>query len=347
MVRVAASAALTMGAAWGAACVKDSRSVVTVYSPHGAELMGDLKSRFERENPNVSIAWVNLGSQDVLERLRAEKDAPKADLWFGAPGVLFEIAAQEGLLDAFMPSWAASVPAEARDSAGFWIGTYLTPEVIGYNSEAVRASEAPRDWDDLVERRWRGKLVMRDPAGSGTMRAIFGAMLQRSIEETGDTQRGFDWLRKLDANTREYTASPAILYQKLGRRQGVVTLYNMPDIATLEARTKIPVKAVIPRSGTPLLVDGIAIVHGARHAEQAKLFYNFAASREMMLVAARDHMRIPSRTDIPADSLPAWIRAATREIKPMAVDRQLMRDSLDGWMRFWAARIKGKYRPRA
>lgn len=327
-------------------CARDSRSVVTVYSPHGAELMGDLKSRFEREHPDISIDWVDLGSQAVLERLRAERADPKADLWFGASGVLFDIAAREGLLDAFVPSWAQAVPDEARDSAGFWFGIYLTPEVIGYNSEAVKASDAPRDWDDLVDRKWRGKLVMRDPAGSGTMRAIFGAMLQKSIVETGNTAKGFDYLRKLDANTREYAASPAILYQKLGRRQGVVTLYNMPDMATREARTKIPVKAVIPRSGTPMLVDGIAIVHGARHAEQAKLFFNFVASREMMLVAARDHLRIPSRTDIAPDSLPVWIREAKREIRPMALDRKLLADSLDVWMRFWMGKIKGRYRPR-
>ena len=329
-----------------AGCAKDSRTVVTVYTPHGVELMGDLQARFERDNPNIDIEWVDLGSQVVLDRLRAEKDAPKADLWFGAPGVLFEIAAREGLLDVFVPSWAASVPAEARDSAGYWIGTYLTPEVIGYNSAAVRPADVPRDWDDLIDRKWRGKLVMRDPMGSGTMRVIFGALLQRSLEETGSTERGFDYLRKLDANTREYTSSPALLYQKLGRKQGVVTLYNMSDMATLEARTRIPVKAVIPRSGTPLLVDGIAIVRGARHAEQAKLFFNFVASREMMLVAARDHERIPARTDLVADSLPQWIREATREIKPMALDRRLMGDSLDRWMRFWAGKIKGKYRAR-
>ena len=91
-----------------------------------------------------------------------------------------------------------------------------------------------------------------------------------------------------------------------------------------------------------MLVDAIAIVKGAKHGEQAKLFYNFVASKDMVLVAARAHLRIPARTDIPADSLPAWIRDAKRDIKPMPIDRQLMLDSLDGWMRFWMASIKRK-----
>ena len=201
-----------------------------------------------------------------------------------------------------------------------------------------------RDWDDLALPRWKGKLVIRDPVPSGTMRAIFGAILQRSILETGNTDRGFDYLRKLDANTREYTASPTILYQKLGRREGVITLYNMPDLATLQERTKIPVKAVIPSSGTPVLVDAIAIVKGARHPEEAKAFYNFIASREQMMIAAKDHLRIPARNDIPLDSLPQWIRTAKTQIKPMPLDRQLMADSLNVWMTYWDTHIRNRFR---
>jgi len=74
---------------------------------------------------------------------------------------------------------------------------------------------------------------------AGTMRAIFGAMLARSIAQTGSTAQGWDWLRKLDANTKEYVLNPALLYQKLGREEGVITLYNMPDIATSTVRPEI------------------------------------------------------------------------------------------------------------
>ena len=342
VARLAGAACAIALAVTVVACASDTRTVVMVYTPHGRELMGGLKARFEREHRNINIEWTDLSSQLVLDRLRAERADPKADLWFGAPAVMFEQASRDSLLEIFMPSWAGSVPADAKDSSGYWYGTYLTPEVIGYNSDAVKAADAPRDWDDLADRRWRGKLLMREPAPSGTMRAIFGAILQKSLQETGSTTRGWDFLRRLDANTREYVQSPEVLYQKLGRRQGVVTLYNMPDLATLEQRKRIPVRAVIPRSGTPLLVDAIAIVRGAKHGEQAKLFYNFVASREMLQVAARDHLRIPARTDIPADSLPAWIRDARRDIKPMPLDRQLMLDSLEGWMRFWNANVRRK-----
>ena len=326
------------------ACVSDTRTRITVYTPHGRELMTDLKARFERAHPTIDIDWVDLASQEVLDRIRAERGAPKADVWFGAPSEMFDRAAAEGLLVPYAPSWANAISADAKDTAGFWYGTYLTPEVIGYNTVAVKAADAPRDWADLAEPRWKGKLVLRDAAPSGTMQAIFGAMLQRSISQTGSTAQGWRWLERIDANTREYTASPTILFQKLGRRDGVVTMYNMPELATLAVRNNIPVKAVIPASGTPLLVDGIAIVRGAPHPEAATVFVNFVASKEVMLIAAREHLRIPARNDITPESLPPWIRDAQKAIVPMALDRKLMADSLAVWMKAWDARVRNRFR---
>ena len=322
------------------ACGDDGRTVLTVYSPHGKELLEDYEQRFEKAHPTVDVQWVDMGSAEVLDRLRAERDNPQADVWFGAPAESFERAAREQLLDPYKPTWAAAVPAEARDPNDLWYGTYMTPEVIGYNSDAVPAAEAPKDWDDVLDPKWKGKVLIRDPVASGSMRAIFGAILARSMARTGSTAEGWDWLRRLDRNTKEYTLNPTILYQKLGRREGVVTLYNMPDMATLRQRTKIPVDYVIPSSGTPLLVDAIAVVKGTKHPAEARQFYEFVTTREALLDAANAHLRIPARTDLPEDSLPAWIRAARTQIKPMPVDRRLLADSLDAWMTYWDSHIR-------
>ena len=87
----------------------------------------------------------------------------------------------------------------------------------------------------MLDPKWKGKILIRDPIASGTMRAIFGAIIARSVARTGSPESGYEWLRKLDANTREYTLNPTILYQKLGRQEGVITLWDMPDIATLKS----------------------------------------------------------------------------------------------------------------
>jgi iron(III) transport system substrate-binding protein len=323
-----------------ASCGGESRTPLVVYSPHGKELLQYYEQAFEKAHPDVDVQWVDMGSQDVLDRLRSERTNPQADVWFGAPAETFARAGNEGLLEAYRPSWASIMPVEAHDAKDLWYGTYLTPEVIAYNSQLLSAAEAPKDWDDVLDPKWKGKIIIRDPIPSGSMRAIFGAIILREMKRTGSTAAGFEWLRRLDANTKEYVISPTMLYQKLGQREGVLSLYDMPDIETLRQTTKYPIASRIPSSGTPLLVDGIAVVRGTKHAALAKEFYEFVTTPAALKVAAERFVRMPARPDIPNDSLPAWIREARAEIRPMPLDRQMLADSLDSWMKYWDAHVR-------
>jgi iron(III) transport system substrate-binding protein len=322
----------------------DGRTVLTVYSPHGKELLTHFEEQFEKANPTIDVQWVDMGSQEVLDRLRAESANPQADVWFGAPAEIFDRAASENLLEPYTPTWSASVDTAARDTRQRWYGTYLTPEVIAYNTQAIDSSQAPHDWDDVLDPKWKGRIVIRDPVASGSMRAIFAAQILRSIRETGKPDAGFEWLRRLDANTKEYVLNPTILYQKLGRQEGAITLYNMPDIATLQQRVGIPVSYIIPKSGTPLLVDGIAIVRGTKHPAEGKKYYEFVTTQGAMIDAARRFVRMPARTDVPRDSLPTIIAKAMAEIKPMPMDRALLAAHLDEWMTYWDANIRNRGR---
>lgn len=343
LVRIALFA--TLGVALSCAG-GDKRTPLVVYSPHGKDLLQYYEQAFEQTHPSVDVQWVDMGSQDVLDRLRSERANPQADVWFGAPSETFARAANEGLLEPYRPSWAAQMPDEAHDPKDLWYGTYLTPEVIAYNSEIVSAADAPKDWDDVLDPKWKGKIIIRDPIPSGSMRAIFGAIIIRELKRTGSTAAGFDWLRRLDANTKEYVISPTMLYQKLGQREGVLSLYDMPDIETLRKTTKYPIASQIPSSGTPLLVDGIAIVRGTRHAAAAKEFYEFVTTPQALQAAAQRFVRMPARSDISGDSLPDWIREARAQIKPMPLDRQLLADSLDSWMKYWDAHVRNCCRAR-
>jgi iron(III) transport system substrate-binding protein len=116
----------------------------------------------------------------------------------------------------------------------------------------------------------------------------------------------------------------------------------MPDIATLEQRTRIPVKYVIPSSGTPRLEDGIAIVRGSKHPRVAEAYYEYFTTPHAMIAAADTFLRIPARKDIPVAKLPKWIQDAMSQIKPMPVDRAVMAAHLDEWMKYWDANIRNR-----
>lgn len=320
----------------------DGRTPLVIYSPHGPDLLRAFEERFEAMRPDVDVQWIDTGSQEVLDRLRSERANPQADVWFGAPTELFETAAADGLLAPFTPGWAASGAAEGRDTSSYYHGTYLTPEVIAFNSDVLTAAEAPQDWDEVLEPRWRDQVLIRDPIASGTMRTIFGMIISRSLRETGSTEAGFDWLRRLDGQTREYVLNPTLLYQKLSRREGLVTLWTMPDIELLKATTEYPIDYIFPSSGTPLVVDAIAVVEGAPNPDLAREFVEFAGSPEMMLLAARNFFRLPATDNVPADSLPVNLRRAREELRPEPVDWALLQEQGAAWMREWDETVRGR-----
>jgi iron(III) transport system substrate-binding protein len=334
----------TVVALLGSACGGDGRRVVVVYSPHGKDLLQYYEQEFEKVHPGIDVQWMDMGSQGVLDRLRAEKVNPQADVWFGAPAEAFQRAAREGLLEAYTPTWAAAVDPQAKDPDNRWYGTYLTPEVIAFNSEAVPRDSAPKDWDDVLDPRWRGKVLIRDPVQAGTMRALFAAIISRSITQTGSQEDGYEWLRKLDANTKEYVSEPTLLYQKLARQEGVITLWNMPDIALQQSRNSLPLDYIFPASGTPLLVDAIALVKGGKDADAARLYYEFVTSAESMYEASSQFLRLPARLDLDNTRLPDWVQKTLAELKPMPLDAALLADKLDEWMTYWDSYIRNSSR---
>ena len=61
----------------------NSKTVLVIYSTHGKELLTEFESLFEQKNPQVDVRWMDMGSQDVLDRLRSEKENPQADVVVG------------------------------------------------------------------------------------------------------------------------------------------------------------------------------------------------------------------------------------------------------------------------
>ena len=313
---------------------------VVVYSPHGKEMLSEFEQRFEEAYPGVDVRWMDMGSEDVLDRARSERRNPQGDVWWGAPSTTFVRAAQEGLLEPYMPSWADQIAPAFRDSAYRWVGTFQTPEVIAFNRDVLTREEAPQDWDDLLDPKWKDKIILRYPLASGTMRTIFGAIIGRFYRETGRPEKGYEWLLRLDANTKTYAANPTLMQQKIARREGILTLWNMPDIVLQTETYGYPFDFVFPRSGTVVLTDGLALIAGAKHLQAAKAFYEFITTPESFVVQASRFHRIPTRMDIPKEDLPAWM--GDLSMKVMEVDWRLLAEKGKAWMAYWDTRIKGK-----
>jgi iron(III) transport system substrate-binding protein len=324
-----------------AAACGDGRTPLVLYSPHGRDLLQLLETEYERQHPDVDVRWLDMGSQEVYDRIRSEAANPQADVWFGGPDTIFVRGVEDGLLAPYRPTWADGVPAASRDADDLYFGLYRAVPLLIYNSDAVAEEDAPRDWDDLLDPRWKGKIIIRDPLASGTMRTAFGKVLADSVHATGDEAAGFDWLRRLDGQTKEYAANPALLFQKIVRQEGLVSIWELTDML-FQRQRGAPFGYHFPTSGSPVIDDSIGLVAGAPHADAARSFIDWVGSEDALLLAAREAFRLPARADLPRERLPQWAREALDEIVTAEVDWQLIADRGREWMARWDREVRGQ-----
>jgi iron(III) transport system substrate-binding protein len=317
----------------------DRRASVVVFSPHGQAMLSAYEERFEAAYPQYDLQFLDLPSQEIPERLRAGGTEQNCDVWWGASAVTFAQAADEGLLEPYAPAWLDSIPAIARDPEARWVGMYETPEVIVFNSELVSREEAPRDWDDLLDPKWRGQILIRQPVGSDTMRTIFGALILREWPKTGSAEAGYEWLRRLDANTKDYTPTWDALLTALNRHEASLTVWNLPDVRRVVDERGYKLDYNWPASGTPVVVDAIALVKHAPNPEGGRLFYEFVNTPESHAFAAEKYYRIPIARP-PGMVLPEWLRML--DFKRMEMDWQRFRAGTQEWMSYWSGNIRGQ-----
>ena len=313
-----------------AAC-SNGKTPLVIYSPHGRELLSALSQRFSALHPDVQVQWMDMGSQEVLDRLRSERANPQADLWFGGPSPLFARGAHDSLLE----------PAAPGGGGPLYLSVYRTPAVIEYSSAALTEAEAPHDWDDVLQPKWKGKVLLRDPLASGTMRAIFEMIVMRSLQRTGDTAQGMAWLRRLDAQTKEYVLTPAMLHTELERQEGLVSLWDLPDMLLLQNEGR-KLGYLFPTSGTPVIDDDIAVVRHARHAALAREWIRWVRTPEIELLAARVGFRLPAAgITLPRDSLPAWMGPVEAHLKAEPLNWDTVEAQGVGWMEYWDKHVRG------
>ncbi|MBW8874983.1 MAG: extracellular solute-binding protein [Acidobacteria bacterium] len=321
-----------------AASCGDGRKPLTIYSPHGRDLLALMEKAFEAKHPEVDVRWLDMGSQEVYDRIRSEGANPQADVWYGGPQTIFIRGA--ALLAPYRPTWADAIPAGSRDPGNLFFAVYRTAPVLVYNSAKLAPQDAPADWDDLLEPRWKGKILVRDPLASGTMRTLFGMVLARSVKETGTPDRGWEWLRRFDGQTKEYVQNPALLMEKLQRAEGLITVWELTDMLW-QAKRGAPLGYHFPKSGTPVIDDSIGLVKNAQHPETAKVFIEFVGSVEGQELAAREAFRLPARTDLSPERLPQWAQEVLKEMVPADVDWGLIVKNGQQWMATWDRTVRG------
>ncbi|WP_286926373.1 MULTISPECIES: extracellular solute-binding protein [Lysinibacillus] len=311
---------------------------LVIYTGRDEEMVQKVIDQFNEKYPDIEVEFLTMGAQQILERLRGEKANPQADFWWGGTQSALIVGANEDLLHAWQPSFIDSINTAHKDAEGRWFGEMLLPEVIMINNDVLTKESGPQDWDDLLDPKWKDKILIRGVLASGTMRTIYSSMIVRQGDKS--PEKGYDWLLQLDANTKEYTQDPNALYLKLTRQEGSVSLWNLQDILLKKYTTDYPFDYIYPKSGAPILVDGVAVVNNAKNLENAKLFVEFLFEKGMVTQLANDYYQIPTRSDIDKATMPEWFQEL--DLKTFDIDWQLMSEKEAEWMEYWDNNIKGR-----
>src|SRR5436853_7503051 len=80
------------------------RTPLVLYSPHGRDLLMLMEKTYEKLHPEVDVRWLDMGSQDVYDRVRSEAVNPQADVWYGGPQQVFARGPAPGLLTPYRPA---------------------------------------------------------------------------------------------------------------------------------------------------------------------------------------------------------------------------------------------------
>jgi iron(III) transport system substrate-binding protein len=324
--------ALLAGACGGGSPAPTKPEVV-VYVSHDRPFAEPILQVFERTS-GIAVRAVydteETKSTGLANRLLAESAQPVADVFWANEPVRTITLADRGAIAPYQSPAAASIPTAFRDPKGLWTGFAARCRVIVINTDLVPEAERPLSVLDLEDRRWKGRVVMADPAFGTTSFHV------AALDLVLGPERLDAWARALAANEVRLLGSNSAVREEVAEGRAAVGLTDTDD-AYEAVRSGKPVAVVWADRdgiGVVLMPNLVSLVARAPHAESAKRLIDFLLSPEVEdRLAASDAVQLPLRAGRKA---PIWGEPVER-LKPMTVDYAVAARRLEGAV----ARVRG------
>jgi iron(III) transport system substrate-binding protein len=242
------------------------RATLDIYAPQGQEITGPLIEAWQARNPDLRINVIRGGAGELLSRMRAEKARPLGDVYWGGAIELYRANA-----DLFAPiDLAEAGEFDFRDPDRKWHPWTRNVLHLAVNTRRV-TGELPRRLSDLADPKWRerGRIGLSHPASSGTAYTILPALV---------TVHGWDYVAAVLANAR-ITDSSETSFKWL--KDGEVAAAFIFEKMLLDyVGAGAPLQLVVPEEGVIQQADGLGLIAGAPHPEQAAAWLNWMAGAE-------------------------------------------------------------------
>ncbi len=238
-----------------------------------------MKQEFENMT-GITVNYVRMSSGESLARIRAEKDNPQFDIWWGGPIDSFVAAKQEGLLEAYdSPSYKNLLDKKKfKDADNFYAGIYVGSLGFATNKNWLAANpgtKAPTSWDDLLKPEFKGQILVAHPSTSGTSYTALATVLQIRGEA-----EGWKYLEKYAGQVHQFTKSGAAPAKFVGQGEAAVGIVFSHDIVHEIDDNKLPLELTFPKEGTGYEIGGMGILKGGKNLANAKKWFDWALSAE-------------------------------------------------------------------
>jgi len=230
---------------------------------------------FEARYPGVAVRVERSGAERVFQRIGQEyaSNVRAVDVANSSDAAHFIAWKRDGWLAPYVPEDVAKFyPAQHRDADGMFATCRVTLSVIGYNTNLVKADDAPKSFADLLDPKWKGKIVKSHPGYSG------GAMTA-----TYQTSRdlGWEFFEKLARQNIMQVQSMTDPPKKLSLGERAVMSDGAEYVLALLKEGGKPVEPVYATEGSPLINGPNGIFKDAPNPNAARLFQSFSFTADM------------------------------------------------------------------
>lgn len=235
----------------------------------------------------VEVQYQRLSTGEVQAKIEEENGNPSGDVWFGGTTDPYNVATAEGLLEPYKANNATHIlKPKYMDADGNWYGIYTGLLGIMYNKDELdrKGLDAPQDFKDLTGEKYKGLIWSSNYNTAGTAKLIINTAIQKYGHDDG-----IKWLVDLDKNIAVYTKSGSGPSKNIGTGECTIGLGFLHDgIYQIVDNGYENIGLQIPTSGTSCEVGATAIFKGAKHANAAKLWIEYALSPECVELAAQN-----------------------------------------------------------
>jgi iron(III) transport system substrate-binding protein len=246
---------------------------VSYYTSTDLPVAEKLAKAFEAKYPGIAVRVERTGAERVFQRIGQEysSNIHAVDVVNSSDAAHFIVWKRDGILAPYVPEDVGNYPAEHKDADGQFASFRVWLSIIAYNTTLVKPEEAPTSFADLLDPKWKGKIVKAHPGYSGTiMTATY--QMQRDL--------GWTWFEQLAKQNIMQVQSSADPPKKLdlGER-AVMADGNEYNIFQLKEKGR-PVEPVYATEGSPLIIGPNGIFKSSPNPNAGKLFQSFCFSRE-------------------------------------------------------------------